>query len=33
MTAAIGISGFLALIVLAALGLRALVSTTRRRRT
>ena len=33
MTAAIGITGFLALVVLAAVGLRALVATARRRRT
>jgi hypothetical protein len=32
-TAAIGVSGFLILIVLAAVGLRALVATARRRRT
>jgi hypothetical protein len=31
-TAAIGITGFLALVVLAAVGLRALVATARRRR-
>ena len=33
MTAAIGVTGFLALVVLAAVGLRALVATARRRRT
>jgi anti-sigma factor RsiW len=33
MTAAIGVTGFLALVVLAAFGLRALVATARRRRT
>ena len=33
MTAAVGISGFLILVVLAAFGLRALVATARRRRT
>lgn len=33
MTAAVGITGFLALVVLAAVGLRALVATARRRRT
>jgi hypothetical protein len=32
-TAAVGVSGFLVLIVLAAFGLRALVATGRRRRT
>jgi hypothetical protein len=32
MTAAVGITGFLALVVLAAVGLRALVATARRRR-
>jgi len=33
MTAALGVTGFLALIVVAAVGLRALVGTARRRRT
>jgi anti-sigma factor RsiW len=33
MTAALGVSGFLLLIVIAAVGLRALVGTARRRRT
>ena len=33
MTAALGVTGFLALIVIAAVGLRALVGTARRRRT
>ena len=33
MTAAIGVTGFLALVVLAAVGLRTLVATARRRRT
>jgi hypothetical protein len=33
MTAAVGVTGFLLLIVLAAFGLRALVATGRRRRT
>ena len=33
MTAALGVSGFLALVVVAAVGLRALVGTARRRRT
>ena len=32
MTAAVGVTGFLALVVLAAVGLRALVATARRRR-
>jgi hypothetical protein len=33
MTAALGVTGFLALVVLAAFGLRAVVATARRRRT